>query len=147
MHQCVHTELALHCARRSCTASTRPSELGVCGMRARHAPGRLAVRSPLVVAARRTAAQKVVTALLAPNERLPARPGGRGQLAYRGQRARSAAQTAGAHPHQCLRPRRPRPLRQRDRDLYQVPGERRGVSDCNQEGRRTLGKRQAYQSG
>ena len=104
MEQCAHTELALYCARRSYAASARHSELGVRSKCARGAPGSIGTARLHVVAARHTAAYEVVSAVLALNERLPARPGGRGEAACRGRRAGSAPQPPRAPPEQCLRP-------------------------------------------
>ena len=72
--------------------------------RARGAPGSIGTARLNVVATRCTAAYEVVSAVLALDERLPARPGGRGQAACRGRRAGSAPQPPRAPPEQCLRP-------------------------------------------
>ena len=78
MQQCAHIELALHCARRSFTSFMHHGKLGVHSKRAWRAPGSTGTARLLVVAARRTAALEAVNAVLGPDERLPARPGGRG---------------------------------------------------------------------
>ena len=68
---CAHRiELALHCVRQSFTSFKHHGRLGV--------PGSTGTARLLVVAARRTAALEAVNAVLGPDERLPARPGGRG---------------------------------------------------------------------
>ena len=79
-------------------------ELGVRSKRARRAPGSIGTARLLVIVAHRTADLEVVSAVLAPDERLPARPGHRGQATCRGRRASSAPQRPRAPPEQCLRP-------------------------------------------
>ena len=78
MQQCAHIELALHCARQSFTSFKHHGRLGVHSKRARRAPGSTGTARLLVRTARRTAALDAVNAVLGPDERLPARPGGRG---------------------------------------------------------------------